>query len=277
VHYKDVFANAMMTPQTERERDEYKKFLRSVFEKRLNFYWKTRSHVDPRFLELIATYSRVAAQQFVIDFGTGVGIVALSLSSRVGDKGLVVGIDLTPKSLKYARTWAKGSANLVFTASDVEKLPFRDKSFDAACSRFVFHHLVSPMETLHEIYRILRHGGYLLIADGAAPDEDEADNFLNTVGKTRDPSHIRYYRINEITHMILNANFSGLQIYNNPIPYPLGLREWVNSADRFKYTTLKKRFTQASDSIRRVLRIVNEGDDIFFAVPTVIIVARKEP
>jgi len=262
--------------QTERERNEHKKLVGHTFAKRSNLYWKTRSHVDPRFLEHITTHSRVVTRNFVIDFGTGIGIAALSLSNRVGDKGLVIGIDLSPKPLKHARSWAKGSINVAFLASDVDKLPFKEESFNIACSRFVFHHLVSPMTTLQEMYRILKYGGCLLLADGVAPDHDDADNFLNNVGRIRDPCHVRYYRISEISDMVLNANFSNLQIHNNPIRYPLGLREWTDSADPSKYIALKEKFLQVSDSARRVLRIVYETEDIFLTVPTVIITARKE-
>jgi ubiquinone/menaquinone biosynthesis C-methylase UbiE len=259
------------------DKSKHKKFLRYLSEKRLNFYWKTRSHVDPCFLYAIAKHSKIAENRsrYVIDLGTGCGIVALYLSTFINDEGLIAGIDISRKSLSYARTWAGCLSNTIFLASDIEKLPFRDQSFDVACNRFVFHHFFSPMHALYEIHRILKVDGILITSDGVAPDDDEADNFLNTVGKIRDASHVRYYKSKEIARMIHDAGFSDIEIYPNPIRYPLRLREWI-PVNGPKYMTLRKIFNEAPERVKRALQIVSKRNDVLVNVPTVIVVARKK-
>jgi len=254
---------------------EHKSRLRDVFEKRVQIYWRTKSHVDPRFLCDIVKSSRARKNGIVLDLGTGIGIVALAFSQKVGAKGTVIGIDLSSRVLAEARHWGNGSENLNFTASDIENMPFKNESFTVISSRFVLHHLVSPKSMLIEAYRVLKSGGHILIADGVAPELPEADAFLNEIGKARDETHVRYHTAAEISNMIEDAHFTDIQVYRDPIGYPLSLREWVDSAEPSKYPILKKAFKKASKNVKLAFQIAQKKEDISFYVPTIIITGEK--
>ena len=70
----------------------------------------------------------------VLDVACGTGIVARTVSKRVGPAGKVVGVDLNPGMLSVARsvvlTESRSSAPLRWQEANADKLPFPDESFD---------------------------------------------------------------------------------------------------------------------------------------------------
>lgn len=57
-----------------------------------------------------------------------------------------------------------GLANLpIIYGEDIVELPFKDNSFEGVSSCGVLEHVPNPHDSLREIHRILRHGGYLYI------------------------------------------------------------------------------------------------------------------
>jgi SAM-dependent methyltransferase len=93
----------------------------------------------------------------VLDAGCGTGGTTIELR-RFGE---VVGIDLAWEALEPAR--GRGLTRLA--RGSIERLPFRDKSFDAATSFEVVYHLgvASDQCALDELHRVLRPGGLLLL------------------------------------------------------------------------------------------------------------------
>lgn len=96
----------------------------------------------------------------VLDAACGTGIVARSVSRRVGPDGEVVGVDLNEGMLEVAGeaarfteppvTWRQGS---------VEDLPFDDESFDIVFCQQALQFLSNPVNGLREIRRVLVPGG----------------------------------------------------------------------------------------------------------------------
>ena len=55
--------------------------------------------------------------------------------------------------------------------ADLAALPFGDGSFDAIYSERVFQHLDNPAAVMSELFRVLRRGGCIVVAD-ARPSGD---------------------------------------------------------------------------------------------------------
>ena len=103
----------------------------------------------------------------VVDIGSGAGIDSLIASKMVGTGGRVVGVDMTPAMLEKARQTARAvsAANVEFKEGYMEHLPVAAGWADVVISNGVFN--LSPDKTavLAEMYRVLKPGGRLQIAD----------------------------------------------------------------------------------------------------------------
>ncbi len=111
----------------------------------------------------------------VIDIGCGTGTSALIIAGDVEDKGEVVGIDLSDKMLDIARKKLKkaGFRNVTFLHANAEDIPYPDSYFDKVTAFAVLHEMnhEGRINTLREIYRLLKIGGNVLIADYDLPEK----------------------------------------------------------------------------------------------------------
>lgn len=94
----------------------------------------------------------------------------------------VVSMDGTPVMLETGRKQAdkEGHRNIIFTKGFVEDIPFLDGFFDIVISRLAFHHFTDPNAAFHEMARVVKPGGRLVLVDMAAtpePDRTVRDEF----------------------------------------------------------------------------------------------------
>jgi ubiquinone/menaquinone biosynthesis C-methylase UbiE len=101
----------------------------------------------------------------VLDIGCNGGYLARLLSAAVAPGGQVAGIDPSPPAIAYATR--RAPANATFTVGAAQDLNWPDGSFDAVTSTLAVHHIPEPdrAAAVAEMFRVLRPGGTLLIAD----------------------------------------------------------------------------------------------------------------
>jgi arsenite methyltransferase len=103
--------------------------------------------------------------EVVVDLGSGAGMDSFLAANRVGPAGRVHGFDLTPEMVDRARRNADSYSNVSFQQSHIEHLPLPDASADVAISNCVINLAPEKAVVYDEIYRVLRPGGRISVAD----------------------------------------------------------------------------------------------------------------
>jgi SAM-dependent methyltransferase len=99
----------------------------------------------------------------VLDVGSGTGAVTEELAERT--RGQVIGVDLDPTMVAYARA-RQGRAE--YRAGDAHDLPFDDAEFDVVACHFTLLWCARPARAAEEMVRVTRPGGAVLVC--AEPD-----------------------------------------------------------------------------------------------------------
>ena len=188
-----------------------------------NFDSKSVNFTKKEYLEYTVDAAGPAGTDMVLEVAAGTCACGRALASLVHT---VVCLDATVPMLQIGKQGAQKSHldNMVFVKGFAEELPFLDNSFDIVLSRLAFHHFTDTDGVFHEMVRVLKPGGKLILIDMEAADEPlrKTEDEIETL---RDPSHVKNLSRNEMLKLYSDNSLSVEK--SETTEMPVHLSDWL--------------------------------------------------
>lgn len=152
-----------------------------------------------------AVLEELASHDFTVlaDIGCGTGEMLKRIREQYGEGKLLLGVDISPKSIEVAETALRDKAKLV--VGDVDDLPLEDRSVDVALNMHSFHHYPHPARSLKEMRRVLKYGGYLLMVENDYPLFKRLKGNIRHIVTMHIQGDVKMYSVKELVRMIQKA------------------------------------------------------------------------
>jgi SAM-dependent methyltransferase len=114
------------------------------------------------------------AGERMLEVGPGVGIYSLPIAAALAPNGSLDAFDVQPEMLAdlMKRARRAGMTNVVTTQGDAQRLPYPDRTFDAAYLVGVLGEIPDPAAALSELRRVLKPEGRLVVGEALVVDPD---------------------------------------------------------------------------------------------------------
>ena len=200
----------------------------------------------------------IPAKSRGLDAGCGIGYVTKVLAEQVGEKGQVIGLDLSREFIQYAKTKHQMD-NIQFIEGDINSLEFDDNSIDwIMCIDTLWPGpkelgcpAEDPLTIIKEFYRVLKPGGSVFIlfwsSQKLLPGYPLLEARLNTTASATAPFSNGMKPLHHILngrYWLQNAGFTAISVktYVGDITAPL------SENDRTALTILFEMFWSESRS-----------------------------
>ena len=162
----------------------------------------------------------------VLDVGCGSGQFIEMLMQSLGSFESITGIDVDDIVLGEARS--KFSAEIFnFIRASSQSLPFEDASFDFVSISKALHHVEDDRQTLGEMKRVLKPGGYFLISemirDGLSDTQQSHllyHHLRSEIDQLLGISHHNTYMRSDMLDLIDSVGLDDLSLYDYTPPGP---------------------------------------------------------
>jgi ubiquinone/menaquinone biosynthesis C-methylase UbiE len=167
-----------------------------------------------KLLQSLLTSISFSKEERTMDIGCGVGSNLVLLESQ---NLKVTGLD---RSI-YALSLARKKKTVTLINGDLNQLPIRSHSHGLIIAMDILEHLENDSKGIHELHRVLREAGYLILTVPAF-------NFLWGIQDVVTGHHRRYNR-HEILKKLSNAGFETLRssYFNFFLFFPILLGRWL--------------------------------------------------
>ncbi len=112
-------------------------------------------------------HAKIKEGDTVLDLGSGAGNDVFIARRIVGEKGHVIGVDMTEAMIEKANENKEklGISNIDFILGEIEDLPIEDNTVDVVVSNCVMNLVPSKQIAYKETHRVLKSNGHFNISD----------------------------------------------------------------------------------------------------------------
>ena len=136
--------------------------VKAYFNQKATRWDETVAEKNTTKLEQMAKRLDIKPGYTVLDVGTGTGVFAPFILSKIRKNGRLVCLDFAEEMLK--RVQAKGfEGNINYVCADIANSWLDKETFDAVVCYSSFPHFQDKPRSLREIYRVLKRDGRLFI------------------------------------------------------------------------------------------------------------------
>ncbi|HTD94801.1 MAG TPA: class I SAM-dependent methyltransferase [Chitinophagaceae bacterium] len=134
--------------------DQWKEFKKTQFDS----FTKTSITLD-RLNRCLGPLQDKLVDKLVLETGCGAGRFTEILLKK---GAILVSSDISSAAEVNNENFPSGEKHLVIQA-DINRMPFKDESFDVVICLGVIQHTPDPEQTIENLYKLVRKGGYLVI------------------------------------------------------------------------------------------------------------------
>ncbi len=102
----------------------------------------------------------IKPDDIVLECACGTGLLSAVIAQKCRH---LTATDFSRKMLRRAEKNCRAFRNITYAQTDITALPFADGSFDKVVAGNVIHLLDNPLTALHELNRVCKDGGMLII------------------------------------------------------------------------------------------------------------------
>jgi len=149
----------------------------------------------------------------ILDAATGTGRTLRFLRAML-PKAKLFGVDLSPTYLRKANALLSELPQELpqLCQANLEALPYRDHYFHGITCVFLFHELPGTVRqtVLENLFRVLKPGGTLVIADSIQQDTPEFTPFLKNFSAVFHEPYHRDYTVDDLEDRLDRAGFEAI-------------------------------------------------------------------